>query len=125
MKGFLIVDDETAMFQLYKGIIRKEFEAVVFTAENSEEAEDMIDKISPAIDVIISDINRPGKSGLDFARDIHRKYPKIKIFLVSGNLADGRKEKAEKLIKAGVIKGLLQKPFEVSNFRSMVKSFTK
>ena len=121
MQSFLIVDDEKAMCELYKRILKKNYDCVVFTAEDGDEAEDMIDKINTAIDVVISDINHPGKNGLDLARDIHKKYPKIQIFLISGNLSDGRKEKAEKLIKTGVIKGLLEKPFNEIALKSMIK----
>jgi two-component system response regulator YesN len=121
MKGFLIVDDEPAMHQLYKRMIKKHFDAVVFTADDGEEAEDMLCKINPAIDVVISDINHPGKNGIDLAKDIYKKYPNIKIFIVSGNLSGGRKEKSEKLLKTGVIKGLLQKPFKIPIFSDILK----
>ena len=120
MKGVLSVDDEPAMGGYYKRFIEDNFDAVFFSAETSEDAEDILTD-EPVIDTVISDIIRPGRDGLDFAQYIHNKYPDISIFIVSGYV-NPIKGKLEELLRRGVIKGFLQKPFEISVFVNMLAS---
>ena len=70
MKRILIVDDHYIFRQGLKKIIADAFEPLMFgEAENSEAASRLMHN-SPW-DLVILDINLPGRSGLDFLKDVH------------------------------------------------------
>ena len=54
---------------------------VVSEAENGQEAIDMADRLSP--DVVLVDINLPGMNGLEIARVIKRRDPRVRIIVLS------------------------------------------
>ena len=58
----------------YKGFI-------VRTSENGELALKMAE-VWP-MDVLITDINMPLMNGIELAREIHRHFPKVKIYFVT------------------------------------------
>jgi DNA-binding NarL/FixJ family response regulator len=54
---------------------------VIGEAENGQEAIDMADRLAP--DVVLVDINLPGMNGLEIARVIKRRAPRIRIVVLS------------------------------------------
>lgn len=84
MLKLLIVDDE----KLVRELIRLSVDwnqigfTIVATAESAEEAIEMVEETHP--DVVFTDVRMPEKTGLDLARIILKKYPEIKIVVISG-----------------------------------------
>ncbi|MBF0286274.1 MAG: SpoIIE family protein phosphatase [SAR324 cluster bacterium] len=81
----LVVDDEIDVselieLQFYEQIASKEFE--FFFAINGTEALDTLEK-NLHVDMVISDINMPGMSGLTLLKKIDEEYPAIKTVVVS------------------------------------------
>lgn len=54
---------------------------VIGEAENGQEAIDMADRLSP--DVVLVDVNLPGINGLEIARVIKRRDPRMRIVVLS------------------------------------------
>ena len=54
---------------------------VISEAENGQEAIDLADRLSP--DVVLVDINLPGMNGLEIARVIKRRDPRMRIVVLS------------------------------------------
>lgn len=100
----LIVDDETALLHLTcESLSRHGYP--VFCAENARDALEILNRES--VDVLISDIIMPDMNGYELASIVKKKYPKIRIQLVSGfsdeqNIGNTDSE---------LSKSLLQKPY--------------
>lgn len=79
----LIVDDNELLTCLLKEILEIEGIDHVETAENGEEGYAVSLLFKP--DIILTDIEMPGKSGLEMVRDIRAHYPAIKTIYMSAD----------------------------------------
>ncbi|MEI6890492.1 MAG: response regulator transcription factor [Bacteroidota bacterium] len=97
MYKFLIIDDHYILRQGLKKIIADAFEVVEFgEADNSEAAAELIHK--KIWDLVILDINLPGRSGLDFLKDVQSFNPELPVLVLSMYEED---QMALRVIKAG------------------------
>ncbi len=78
----LIADDHTMFRESLKQVInsRKEF-IVIGEASDGNEVVELTKELHP--DVVIMDINMPGKSGIDAAKEIKHKWKEIKIIILT------------------------------------------
>jgi len=67
-------------------------------------------------DLIISDFQMPGESGLDLFRSVSLRYPEIPFILMSGNLDSRLKREA---LGMGVC-NVLEKPFELADLKQLI-----
>jgi DNA-binding NarL/FixJ family response regulator len=82
MNNVLIIDDHSIFRQGVKKIISDAFERVQFVeAESSSEALSKVHKQD--WDMIITDINMPGRSGLELIREIKTMTPSLPILVLS------------------------------------------
>ncbi|MGY3724660.1 two component transcriptional regulator, AraC family [Granulicatella balaenopterae] len=84
MYQVLLVDDEYMILQGLKRIVNWQelgFE-VAATANSAEKALEILKSIP--IDVVITDVTMPGKSGLDLLKEVNQLFPKIKSLIISG-----------------------------------------
>lgn len=109
MYTLLIVDDEWTIREgLEKTIPWEDWELqVIGTAKNGAEAAEHLS--NNHIDVLLTDIRMPGISGLELIEDCKKKYPDLKIIILSGH---DEFEYAQKAIKLGADDFLL-KPTDV------------
>jgi len=77
----LYVDDEAINLELLRLTFLQEFN--IITAESAEEGMKILE-MDQEIRVIISDLKMPGTSGLEFIREIKRKYPFKVCMLLTG-----------------------------------------
>lgn len=79
----LLVDDE----DLVRGVIRRMLVLAGYTvleAPSADQALAISREHDGAIQLLISDIQMPGMSGIEFAAQLERERPGIRILLISG-----------------------------------------
>jgi DNA-binding NarL/FixJ family response regulator len=83
----LIVDDHAVVRQGLKHILVEEWAGAVFgEAQNVSELLPLFRKAT--WDVVLLDINMPGRSGLDVLRDLRQEKPQIPVLVLSGHPED-------------------------------------
>jgi DNA-binding NtrC family response regulator len=109
----LVVDDEEYMLQsLSKLLNLMGFETEV--AENGEKALEIFK--SREVDLIITDINMPGMSGMELLKLIKKENPEIPVIVITGFGV----EKAQEMAKKNKADGFLPKPFKMNDIKSMI-----
>ena len=78
----LIADDNTMFRESLKQVINsKPGYKIIAEAGSGDEVIDLAGKFLP--DIILMDINMPGKNGIEAAREIKQKWNKIKIIIIT------------------------------------------
>ena len=103
-KRILVVDDEKVIRSVFRDLMAKECDIV--EAETGEEAFSWIER--QHFDLIVTDKNLPGMSGLDLARRARERDPGSKVILITGYPSVVTAQQATEL---GVLDYLL-KPFD-------------
>jgi DNA-binding NtrC family response regulator len=67
-------------------------------------------------DLVISDFQMPGESGLDLFRSVSFRYPELPFILMSGNLDQRLRREA---MSMGVC-NFMEKPFELSHLKRLI-----
>ena len=105
MYKLILVDDEE---EVRKGIIQKinwkqyGFE-LVGEAENGRDALDIAEKVTP--DVVITDIKMPFMEGLELSLQLRKRFPTIKIIILTGF---DKFEYAQKAVNLNVVEYVLK-----------------
>ena len=95
MKKLLVVDDEEEICDFLKAFFEeRDFE--VRTASSGESALEAVAQVKPQ--VILLDVHMPGMDGMNALREIKKKYPNIKVIMVT---ALETREKIEEAIRLG------------------------
>ena len=103
----LLVDDQRSHLRLMKRMLEKYgWEAV--TVDSAEEAE-LILEWENDFPAMITDLKMPWLDGVSFCKKVRQKFPDMKIFALSGNLAA---YDFENLVAAG-FDGIYQKPIRM------------
>jgi putative two-component system response regulator len=101
----LIVDDEEQIRTLLARLLSTQgYECL--TAEDAADARRVLDETPVAL--VLSDVNMPGESGLDFTREVLATYPDTAVVMVTG--MDDRRY-ADVAIELGAY-GYILKPFK-------------
>lgn len=140
-----ITDDHEIIREGLKKVLTKHDDLkIVAEAASAEELSKLLDE--KKIDLLLLDISLPGKSGLDFVKDIKLRYPEIKVLIFSiypeekfamrainmgadGYLSKNSKpseiidairkiEKGGKYLKSEIIEGLFLRPEKSVSDRS-------
>ena len=107
MINILIADDHAIVREGLKQIVAEEADIkVIGEAENANQVFELLQ--TKEINIIILDINMPGKSGLEALKDLRKDYPKIPVLILSMYTEE---QYGLRAIKAGARKNWL-KPFE-------------
>jgi two-component system, cell cycle sensor histidine kinase and response regulator CckA len=116
--GILLVDDESVDLVVMQGILEKAG-YVVFAGMNHEHALALLMAHLTEINLLLTDVSLPGKTGLDIASDCLQYKPELKILFVSGWTG------AEFLKYVGIPGDdlhFLAKPFRASQLLSRVRT---
>jgi CheY-like chemotaxis protein/anti-sigma regulatory factor (Ser/Thr protein kinase) len=115
MPVILVVDDERAIRMMLADYLENSY--TVLVAETGAEALLTLEK-TQGVDLIISDINMPGMSGIELLRNVRQKYPSIKMALITAYNID----EYIKLVKSDNIANIIPKtvPFNFLELESMV-----
>jgi DNA-binding NarL/FixJ family response regulator len=78
----IIVDDHAIFIDGMRALLKtvQDME-VVGSAENGVQAIELCESLKP--DVLLTDIQMPGKDGIQASKEIHRRFPEIKIIALS------------------------------------------
>jgi len=109
----LVVDDEPRIRRIVEMALGDRGYRVV-TAASAEEADEVLRR--ETVDTVVTDLQLPGRSGLDLLGDIRRSRPTVPVILIT---AFGTVETAVEAIKAGAFDYVL-KPFSVDELESLV-----
>jgi DNA-binding NtrC family response regulator len=110
----LVVEDEPHVRELVRAVLAQGGYAVV-AASNAEEALDLYRADPARIDLVLSDVLMPGRSGAELATQLRDITPHVPVILMSG-LTGGRVDPA---ILPPDIK-LLEKPFKLDGLLAAV-----
>jgi PAS domain S-box-containing protein len=78
----LLVEDEQAVRELVRIILERAGHTVV-EAANAEEGETLFEAMG-AVDLLVSDVVLPGRSGFELFHRLHAKLPELRVLFISG-----------------------------------------
>ena len=111
----LVVDDEpdleALVLQKFRRQIRDGVVQFMFAHDGIEALQSIEDH--PHVDMVVSDINMPGMSGLDMLPKVRAERPDVPVIMIT---AYGDAETRRKAIEKGAI-GLLTKPIDFALLR--------
>ncbi|MCL4298513.1 MAG: response regulator [Anaerolineae bacterium] len=117
MSEILVVDDEEGVLAVLKRVLELLMPGYdISTATNGLTAWQQLQQRS--FDLLLTDQNMPGMTGLELAQQIRDRLPELPIVLMSGVTDSHIEAEAQKL---GLV-GFLSKPFSVQQLREMLES---
>ena len=119
----MVVDDEEDVQLLFRQKFRKEIKKgqIEFQfAFSAKEALDYLNNQSEnCVVLILSDINMPGMNGLELLKIIKKKFPNLKVFMIT---AYGDEENYRIAIEYGA-DDYLHKPVEFDNLKERILNY--
>jgi CheY-like chemotaxis protein len=118
----LVVDDEPDVESLFRQQFRRELRAGRFSMDFAQSALVALERIAAAKDspliLILSDINMPGMSGLEFLPKAKEIRPDIPVIMIT---AYGDAETKRKAMEGGA-EGLFAKPIDFATLRAEIET---
>ena len=115
MQTLALVDDSGILRSALKNVLEADGYHVAIEAESSQELFSRLET-SP-VDGVLLDVFFPNENGLDILAELKKRYPKIKVLIVTGMQQNSILEEAQKRGADGV----LYKPFDTDDLLSAVK----
>ncbi|MDF1536021.1 MAG: sigma-54 dependent transcriptional regulator [bacterium] len=112
----LIVDDERSMREMLEIFLRREGYAVAGSANAAGALAAMAGEDS--FDLVVSDINMPGLSGLDLLREVRKSDSGIPVIMIT---AYGSPDSAVEAMKLGAA-DYITKPFRIEEIKSRISA---
>ena len=113
----LLVEDDDIVRELAEAIL-EDHGYQVLTARNANMALTVVNAYSETIDLLLTDVVMPGMSGPALATQLRRRFPQLKVLLMSGYPDDEIRRHAVN----GIHIDLLTKPFHTDGLISKVRS---
>ena len=114
MTTVLVVDDERLIRWALAQTLSNDF--VVHTATGTDEALGVLEHTS--VDAIVTDLNMPGRSGVDLITTVRDKHPEMRFFVVSTFPCRQVMERLQDLC----VLACIHKPFRTAELLRIVKS---
>jgi two-component system probable response regulator PhcQ len=111
----LIVDDEPAILKALRRIVRDDGYKVL-TALDGEEALRLV--ASESVDIVLSDMDMPGMTGLDLMVRLRRNHPAAVRLLLTGR---GTLAAAVGAINEGEVYRFMTKPWDIDELREVLR----
>ena len=116
----LVVDDEPDVEVLFRQLFRRDLSVSRFTMEFAQSAPAALQRIADAagasLILILSDINMPGMSGLEFLPKAKALRPDVPVIMIT---AYGDAETKRKALEGGA-EALLTKPIDFVTLRNEI-----
>jgi CheY-like chemotaxis protein len=107
----LVVDDEEVLRSLLARILL-DAGLTVAEAPNGRVALDLADALGESLGLVVTDIQMPIMTGLEFVREFHPRYPHIPVLYMTGRMGTAPSDDYGDQ--------LLQKPFTLQTFLARV-----
>ncbi len=112
----LLVEDDEAVREFAKNVLEM-YKLTVLTAENGQEAIELVRGRTGRVDLIVTDVLMPQMTGKEMIEILRHQYPDLRVLFMSGYVGD------ECLLNASTtITEFLQKPFTVVDLMAKVRN---
>jgi two-component system nitrate/nitrite response regulator NarP len=101
MTSILIADDHPMIAQALEMLLRGTAYIIAGRARSGEETLDQVQRLKP--DILLLDVNMPGKSGIDVLRRIRREDSRRRVILLTAGMDDAQLMAADKLQPDGIV----------------------
>jgi DNA-binding NtrC family response regulator len=118
MARILVIDDQESIRHVVRRALEQDGHEV-FDASDGEVGMEILE--SQSFDVVITDIFMPGQDGIVTLRQVRKRFPKVKVIVISGGDSTGMMDLREDAEMLGAVKSL-QKPFNARELMDVVKS---
>jgi CheY-like chemotaxis protein len=121
-KILLIVDDKRSVRSYIRAIIENSFEEYdleVLTAPSSDTALQILEEKRGNIDLISTNIHRPGMDGYVFVNFVKMKYPHISILICSGS---AKTRDLKEMFSSRLVDGFIRKPVSEKDYVEKMRS---
>jgi predicted regulator of Ras-like GTPase activity (Roadblock/LC7/MglB family)/CheY-like chemotaxis protein len=116
MQKVLIVDDEDDMLWMLQRNLDNGIPNIeTFTAQSGEAA--LTTLSTTEMDLLITDINMPGISGLELLTEVSNRYPRTKVIIMTAYPSNAFENKAKKYGATHFV----EKPFDINDMRKIVE----
>ena len=120
IKRVLVVDDEEDMLWMLQRNLNKGMTNVeILSAKSGEEALAVLS--DKGVELVITDINMPGMSGLDLLIEINNRYPETGVIIMTAYPSSAYEREA---MMSGSLR-FIEKPFDIKDLRDIVKEILK
>lgn len=116
-RHILVVDDEIPLLRVTTRALERLGHRVTACAD-ARAALDAFPRLAADLQLVLTDLNMPGPSGLDLARELRRLRPGLPVLLASGFITDSLRNDAR---EAGVA-GILRKPLGLEELGHAIRT---
>ncbi len=113
-KKILIIEDDEAMRALLKDLLDEEGFSTGSVSNGFDALQNLIEE---SFDLIITDIQMPGLTGLDILPRIKKLQPQVPVIVIT---AFGSEELCRRSVEKGAT-GYLEKPIHINKLRTMIR----
>lgn len=117
MKRVLFLDDEEAILNTYRRMVRS-LDVEAYFAKSTIDAQRIIDRCS--LDLIVSDYRLQQETGLEFLRGIRSFNDKVPMVIISGYAEENFIRSA---MDQNIIQDYLVKPVSVLDFNKVIDRY--
>jgi two-component system, cell cycle sensor histidine kinase and response regulator CckA len=110
----MVVEDDPQIGALLEHCLAHEYR--VLRCSNGREALEALLDCEGKLDLVLTDVQMPGLSGIELAAEIALRFPALPVIYISGHA-----EFASQLKSPERRRGFIQKPFAISNLLHEVK----
>ena len=118
MARILVIDDQESIRRVVRRALERDGHEV-FDASDGELGMEILE--SQSFDVVITDIFMPGQDGIVTLRQIRKRFPAVKVIVISGGDSSGLLDLRQDAELLGAVKSL-QKPFNAGEIMDVVRS---
>jgi DNA-binding NtrC family response regulator len=118
MARILVIDDQEAIRRVVRRALERDGHEV-FDASDGELGMEILE--SQSFDLVITDIFMPGQDGIVTLRQIRKRFPSLKVIVISGGDSTGLLDMRQDAEFLGAVSSL-QKPFNAREIIDMVRA---
>lgn len=118
MARILVIDDQDSIRRVVRRALERDGHEV-FDASDGELGMEILE--SHSFDVVITDIFMPGQDGIVTLRQVRKRFPAVKVIVISGGDSTGMMDLRQDAELLGAVKSL-QKPFNAREIMDVVRS---